>query len=380
MQTRSFTLKVQALDGRRVRFIASTADLDTLGTIVHPDGCDLSRFIAAGNSLPLLWNHDRADPANVLGKVVEIEVRSDAVVCVAEFRESTRADEVLGMVRDGTVRACSIGFCDEEVTGPDANGVLHIVRWTFAELSVCPVGANPKALAIRSFTLRLSRHPSWPANKVRAGAPAARTPSIEPRAPQRAANNPTGSSVPMDPKTILEKLGLAEGAKPEEIAAALVKYMTGADSAEDKQALVLGVLGMLAPATSSSSASDGAKSAAAEALADEVRKLQARVAEMEGQRAEAEKAKEETPEQRADAKIASGQWPIGQRDALVKQYAAGKEPFLLAEGTFSQRSQRFTTGGGARKPTVEPPSAKSSGVKDLFSAVEKQLAAGSGVD
>ena len=183
----------------------------------------------------------------------------------------------------------------------------------------------------------------------------------------------------MDPKTIFEKLGLAEGAKPEEIAAALIKYLAGADSAEDKQALVLGVLSMLAPAASASSASDDAKAAAAEALGDEVRALQGRIAELEGQKAEAEKAKAETPEQRADAAIGRGQWPMGQRAALVKQYAAGKEPFLLAEGTLSTRSQRFVEGGAARKPVIEAPSAKT-GVADLFKAVERQLAHGTGND
>ena len=82
-----------------------------------------------------------------------------------------------------------------------------------------------------------------------------------------------------------------------------------------------------------------------------------------------------TPEQRADAAINRGQWPIGQRAALVKQYSAGKEPFLLAEGTFSQRSERFVQAGGARKPVIEPPSQNTSGVGDLFKAVERQLAA-----
>lgn len=180
----------------------------------------------------------------------------------------------------------------------------------------------------------------------------------------------------MNPADIMQKLGIAEGSKPEEVAAALVKYLSGADSAEDKQALVMGLLSMLAPAPSASSASDGAKAAAAEAMADEVRKLQARIDELEGQRAEAEKAKEETPEQRADAAIKRGQWPVGQRAALVSQYAGKKEPFLLAEGTFSMRSERIVQGGGARKPTIEAPSSQTASVaKDLIKAVEGQLSA-----
>lgn len=355
MKTRSFQLRARAetLGDRRVRFVASTADLDTWGSIVHPRGCRLDRFKAAG-SLPLLWNHNRDNPEDVLGKVVAVEVSDDAVVCDAEFRQSPRADEVLGLVLDGTIRGCSIGFCDE-VTQTGEGGVFHVVEWTLAELSVCPVGANPKALAIRSFTVSTSRGRTF---QTRRAAP----------------ETPTRSPAKMDPKKILEKLGVSEGSKPEEIAAALIKYLAGADSDADKAALVVGLLGMLAPAPSGSSASDGAKAAAAEAMADEVKKLQARIDELETKRAEADKAKEETPEQRADAAIKRGQWPLGQRAALVSQYAAKKEPFLFAEGAFSTRSERITVGGAA-KPTIEAPSAKTSGVKAMFEAVEGQLAA-----
>lgn len=359
---RSFTLKTRAVEGRRVRFIASTADLDSFGTRIRPRGCRLERFRAAG-SVPLLYNHER-DPANILGRVVDVTLFDDRVEAVGEFRQSPRADEVLQLIRDGILPGCSIGFCDE-VTEPQPDGTVDVVEWSLAELSVAPVPSNPYALALRSarFTLRAPNGRSEPLPTDRAAAP------DKPVQGRR-----------MTPADIMQKLGLTEGAKPEEIAAAVIKYLAGSDSAEDKQALLVGVLGMLAPAPSASSASDGAKAAAAEALADEVRTLQARVAELEGMRAEAEKAKEETPEQRADAAIKRGQWPIGQRAALVRQYAAGKEALLFGEGYFSQRSERITVGGAARKPVIEPPSQKTSGVSDLFKAVQAQLASGTGVD
>lgn len=360
MKTRSFTLRTraEALGDRRVRFVASTADLDSYNSVVHPGGCRLDRFRAAG-SLPLLWNHDRDNPASVLGKVVEVEVRADAVVCVGEFRQSPQADEVLGMVRDGTIRGCSIGFCDE-VTQSDERGVVHVMEWTLAELSVCPVGANPRALAVRSFTLtsRVAAHTSF---IKRAAAP-----------------NPTVSRSHMDPKMILEKLGLAEGAKPEEIASALIRYLAGSDSDADKQSVVMGLLSMLAPAPSASSASDGGKEAALEAMTDEVRKLQARVAELEGAKADAEKKAEPTPEERAAKAIERGQWPIGQRSVLVEQFKSNKTPYLFPEKTFSGRSVAYTAGGNPRQPTVEKP-AGDSAVKGLFAEVENRIANATGV-
>ena len=152
----------------------------------------------------------------------------------------------------------------------------------------------------------------------------------------------------MNPDDVLSKLGLAEGAKPEEIATALLKFCMGDAPEADKLAVIMGVLSMLAPA-SASSASDGAAEAAAEAMADEVRKLEARVAELEAEKAQAvkaaEKAAEPTAEQRADEAIKAGRWPMGQRAALVERYRSGKEVFLPAAKTFIARSVSLTAGG-----------------------------------
>ena len=312
IQTRNFTVKPQALGGNRVRFVATTAAVDAQRTRILPRGCRLDRFKAAG-SLPLLWAHKRdGAPDDVLGRVVEVEVSDSAVVCTAEFEAHPRAQLVLGLVRRGTIRSCSIGFCDFEPSEPDADGVSTIASWTLCELSVCPVGANPEALAVRSFTLRAA-----------AGPPQSRTHEPQP-----------GRSIRMNP---LEKIGIAEGATPEEVAAALIKYLKeSADSDEDKLALVVALLGVLAPAATE----DGAE-AAAKAAAEEVKALQARVAELEAQKT----APAETPEQQAERAIGAGRWPVGQRAALVEQYKAGKTPFLFAEKTFAARHQQFTAGG-----------------------------------
>lgn len=351
MKTLSFQLRALAPTDRRVCFVASTADLDTCGTRIRPRGCRLDRFRAAG-SLPLLYNHER-DPANVLGRVVEVAVFDDRVEAVGEFRQSARADEVLQLIRDGIIRGCSIGFCDE-VTEPRDDGSVDVVAWTLAELSVCPVQSNPHALAVRSLVIT-SRPQQGRDRTLQMNRAAAPTP-------------PTRGTRTMNAAEILAKLGLKEGAGADEVAAALIKYLAGGDAEADKLAVLKAVMAMMAPAPSSSSASDGAKAAAAEAMADEVRKLQGRLAELEGQKAEAE-----SPEARAAAAIDRGQWPAGQRSALVKQYAAGREALLFAEGYFSQRSERYVVVGAGRKPTIEAPSAKT-GVAGIFSAVEKQLA------
>ena len=185
----------------------------------------------------------------------------------------------------------------------------------------------------------------------------------------------------MNPADVLSKLGIAEGAKPEEIAAALLKFCMGDAPEADKLAVIMGVLSMLAPA-SASSASDGAAEAAAEAMADEVRKLEARVAELEAEKAQAvkaaEKAAEPTAEQRADEAIKAGRWPMGQRAALIDRYRSGKEVFLPAAKTFIARSVSLTAGGnpieqrsapnfGGQNPDAPKPSA----VKGIFADAEQ---------
>lgn len=185
----------------------------------------------------------------------------------------------------------------------------------------------------------------------------------------------------MDPKVIFEKLGITEGVKPEEIAAALIKYLTGPDADADKQALVMGLLSMLVPAPSAESADPG-QAVAMEAMVDEVRKLQARVAEMEAEKAKAAQVPQPSPEERADAAIRDGRWPIGQRPALVDAYSKNKAVTLLAEKTFSTRSVSYTNGGNptaAKPPTFEPAKTASIG-KSILDEVAARLGKSNGTN
>lgn len=183
----------------------------------------------------------------------------------------------------------------------------------------------------------------------------------------------------MDPKVIFEKLGITEGVKPEEIAAALIKYLAGSDADADKQALVMGLLSMLVPTPSAASADPG-QAVAMEAMVDEVRRLQARVAEMEVEKAKAAQVPQPSPEERADAAIRDGRWPMGQRSALVDAYGKGKAVTLLAEKTFSTRSTNFTSGGNpAKPPTFEPPKT-STGAKSIFDEVAARLGKSNGTN
>lgn len=362
MQTRSFTLAAApTVEGdRRVRFVASTPAVDSHGTRLHPKGCRLDRFKLAGQ-LPFLWNHNKdGEPEDVLGRVVAVEVTQDAVIATVEFdtQDNPKAARLLRRVKRGELCACSVGFMvlAEE---PAADGAVDITSWMLAELSLVPCGSNAEALALRS---------------LRAGFTLSATPSRT-SASRAAVPKHTRSQTPMNPADILSKLGLAEGAAPDAIADALLKYMAGSPDAAEAKQLVIGLLGMLAPAPSSSSASDGMAAAAAEAVGEELRKAQGRIAELE--------AEQNSPSVRADAAIKKGQWCAEQRTALIEHIRAadkaGRKPFLFPEGKFSGRSVVYTAGGNpvTRKPTLEPPSSRATG-QSVLADVEKRFAQSNG--
>lgn len=197
----------------------------------------------------------------------------------------------------------------------------------------------------------------------------------------------------MNPSEILGKLGLAEGAAPEAIVEALIKYLAGPDAPEAKSATVMGLLSMLAPAPPAEQSVENkadpvepskdpeAMRAAMEALDSENRALSTRLAEMEAsmKRAVDEKpiAPEKTPEERAAAICGDGQWPMDSRAALVEQLKAGKTPYLWPKGRFTSRSARFTDGGNPVKPNFgaddKAPTKVQSDVKGMFSLVERNV-------
>lgn len=381
IRCREFTLNAKLVgtegaDARRVKFIASTMAVDAHGTRLHPRGCKLTRFKIASR-LPFLWAHKRdGEPHDVLGKVIEVEITDDAVVCTVEFDKHAKASECLRMVREKVLDACSVGFVAlvEELA---ADGVIDVFEWELCELSLCPIGSNPEALAVRGFTLRNVSAGSASARSASAGnTPAtAGAGTLQDRygdAHKRSVTQ-TRRVDPMNAADILAKLGLQEGATPEQIVDALLKYMAANPDPTEAKALLMGLLSMLtpAPAASSSSASDGGAGAAAEAMADEVKRLSARVAELEQKNAELEqksRAPEQSPEQRADAAIKDGRWPLGQRDALIVQYRdfdkaqaehektktgkAPRAPFLFAPKSFSSRGMSYTAGGNP-KPSAQ---------------------------
>jgi hypothetical protein len=392
---RAFTLKVQPLGDRRVKFIASTNGVDRHGTRLRPKGCRYTNYL---KNPVFLWNHrkhEEAEPEDVIGHVVDIRITNKTVEVTVEFKTHREDGSIRQKAWDcyqdvlaGILRAVSVGFIplveNPKFRSPQEaeaylakGGVVDVEEWELCELSLTIVPSNPDAVAQRSFCLRM---PSTSSIVNRETFPIL-----------------LKGAAGMDPKMVLEKLGVAADADPDAIVAALMKYLAGADSDTDKQSVVKGLLQMLVPAApsapaeaapSSSSASDMGD-AREEALMDEVKSLRARAESLENEiqelkaRAEAPAKPDEKPEEMADRAIKAGQWPDSGRKSLVERYLAKKPVKLFDNGTFVNRSARVTSGGnptGNAQPNFGQDSKVKEDVKGLFKVAERGVATLTGAD
>ena len=96
--------------------------------------------------IPILWQHDMNEP---IGKPVALTETDRGLVLQAEISRTSRGRDVLQLLRDGVVRALSIGFepvqYDMDQTDPE-NPIRHIREARLVEVSVVTLGADANAL------------------------------------------------------------------------------------------------------------------------------------------------------------------------------------------------------------------------------------------
>lgn len=92
-----------------------------------------------GGTVPVVWNHQRNDPTNVLGHAL-LENRKDGVYAYVSFNNTKRAQHAKELVEHGDINAFSIYANKLKQRG---NEVTHgVIR----EVSLVYAGANPGAL------------------------------------------------------------------------------------------------------------------------------------------------------------------------------------------------------------------------------------------
>ena len=91
-----------------------------------------------GETVPLIWNHDHANPEAVLGHAL-LENRDDGVYAYCEFNDTEAGVNAKKLVQHGDVRSLSIYANKLKQIGND------VIHGTIRELSLVLAGANPGA-------------------------------------------------------------------------------------------------------------------------------------------------------------------------------------------------------------------------------------------
>lgn len=114
---------------------ASTNDRDRQGDIVEPAGAEYEL------PLPLLWQHDHKQP---VGAIQQAHISPTGIRVTGKLTDGVpRASEAWALMQDGAL-ALSVGFQALE-SQPLPGGGMRFTKWSWHELSLVSVPANPQA-------------------------------------------------------------------------------------------------------------------------------------------------------------------------------------------------------------------------------------------
>lgn len=195
-------------DGKDLEFVLSDGSRDRHGTRINPDGWDLTAFrrnpialFGHSGGFPIgRWENVRVEGGRLLGRLV-----------LAAAGTSARIDEMASLVRQGILRAVSVGFAVIQ-EGRKGQSEYDFDRQELLEVSLVSVPSNTNALAMaRSLnvskeTLNLAFGETAGMGKTRetTGEPA----DTKPAAPARAAASPRPKAIQMT--TISQRIESAQ--------------------------------------------------------------------------------------------------------------------------------------------------------------------------
>lgn len=134
-------------------FVISTETPTSKNFRVRVSGIDLSEY--PSNPL-LLWMHQRPTKENdfkvlPLGNMEDVELKDGKLYGTPAFDTTdTFAVTISNKVENGTLRAVSAGLIPLE-WGLDANGELWLEKSKLKEISICDIGSDPSALAVKLY-------------------------------------------------------------------------------------------------------------------------------------------------------------------------------------------------------------------------------------
>lgn len=141
-------LTVEGAD-RTLRFIFSDNSVDRMGDTIDASGWDLTDF---ERNPVALWAHDSsAPPIGSASNVVVEGTRLAGDITFAPPETYLFADTIYRLVLGKFIRAVSVGFMPTKYSFADNDPArghgIDFLEQTLLEISVCPVPANPNALA-----------------------------------------------------------------------------------------------------------------------------------------------------------------------------------------------------------------------------------------
>lgn len=158
------------LEKRTADFIASTDAIDAYDEIVDQSNWILDRY--KRNPIALWAHQSRELP---IGVSTRCEVIANKLECTIRFLtadKNPKAEQVWRMVRDGELKAVSVGFQPRTMRFEMRNGVeVYVLADNeLHEISVCNIPANPEALAKMKAIARQAPGPiqlDWSPSGVR---------------------------------------------------------------------------------------------------------------------------------------------------------------------------------------------------------------------
>lgn len=144
--SRSLHLRALHEERREVDFVASTDAVDSYGEIVE-QSWNLDRY--RSNPVVLFGHNSRALPIGFASRVDVVSGRLEATIKFASERANPEAEKVWQSIKEGTLRAVSVGFYPHDVRIEKRNDqeVFVLSNNELFEISVVPIPANPEALA-----------------------------------------------------------------------------------------------------------------------------------------------------------------------------------------------------------------------------------------
>ena len=132
---------------RRVTFVLSDDSVDRVGDTLAVDGWDITSF---RKNPVVLWAHDSSSPP--IGRMWNIRANGGRLLGDVEFAPAQTyefADQIFRLVKDGYIRAGSVGFIALDYSFSDDDDRpwgIDYKRQELLEFSIVPIPANAHAL------------------------------------------------------------------------------------------------------------------------------------------------------------------------------------------------------------------------------------------